>query len=480
MFTQKNRRLLLATSAVTFSSVLLSGAMQAELRIGTGAAQSLYEQHCAACHGKQMEGGIGGALSDEQWKHGSSDEAITRSISKGIAGTEMLGWDSTLSADQIRSLVILIREQRHLASKTKATPSSKAGVYEAAGQRFQITAVMDGTAELWGMTFLPDGSALITQKDGVLWHWHNGKRTQIQGVPPVHYQSQGGLLDVIAHPGFARNGWVYLSYAEKNGNDNYASTTILRATLRDAALQEQKIVFSVPAAKRQHSGHHFGSRFAFIDNDLYFTIGDAGKQDNAQDLSVPTGKVHRIRDDGRVPDDNPFVGNKSAWPTIWTWGNRNPQGLVYDAVGKRLWAAEHGPRGGDEINLIEKGKNYGWPVITYGMNYNGTPISNKTQQDGMEQPKHYWTPSIAVSNIDVYRGKLFGNWDGKLLAASLSAQELRLLTLDGDKVVKDELLLKNLGRLRDVQTGPDGAIYLLVSDEGEGSYQLHKLVPIAE
>ena len=470
MFTRKNSQLLIATTAL-----VLGSAAHAELRIGTGAAQGLYEQYCAACHGKQMEGGIGGSLVDDVWKHGSSDEAISRAISKGIAGTEMIGWEGTLSAEQIRSLVILMREQRHLASKSKTAAGNNAGVYEAAGYRFRVTPVMDGSTDLWGMTFLPDGSALVTQKDGVLWHWHDGKRSEVKGVPSVHHQGQGGLLDVIAHPAYASNGWIYLSYAEKVAGHSNASTTILRATLRDGALQEQKTVFSVPADKRQHSGHHFGSRFAFIGNDLFFTIGDAGNQDNAQKLNVPTGKVHRIHDDGRVPADNPFAKTADAFPTIWTYGNRNPQGLVYDAIGKRLWAAEHGPRGGDEINLIEKGKNYGWPVITYGMNYNGTPISNKTQQDGMEQPKHYWTPSIAVSNIDIYRGKPFANWDGKLLAASLSAQELRLLTLDGDKIVKDELLLKNIGRLRDVQTGPDGAIYLLVSDEGEQRYQLRKL-----
>lgn len=464
------------SALVLTASVLTSLSAHAELRIGTGAAQSLYEQFCAGCHGKQMEGGSGGALTDEVWKHGGSDEAIGKSIREGIAGTDMIAWGQTLSADQIRSLVILIREQKHLAAKQAAsTKRDGDNLFSAAGYRFRVTPVMAGDAELWGMTFLPDGSALITQKNGVLWHWHNGKRSEVKAVPSVHNQGQGGLLDVIAHPDYARNGWVYLSYADKTGRDPYASTTVLRATLRDGELQDQNIVFSVPTAKRQHSGHHFGSRFAFIGNDLYFTIGDAGKQDNAQDLSVPTGKVHRIRDDGSIPADNPFVTNKNTWPSIWTWGNRNPQGLVYDAVGKRLWAAEHGPRGGDEINLIEKGKNYGWPVITYGMNYNGTPISDKTHQDGMEQPKHYWTPSIAVSNIDVYRGKPFANWDGKLLAASLSAQELRLLTLDGDKVSKDELLLKNIGRLRDVQTGPDGAIYLLVSDEAEKIYQLRKV-----
>ena len=470
-----------ALSIAITASVLIATSAQAELRIGTGAAQSLYEQFCAGCHGKQMEGGSGGALVDEVWKHGGTDEAIATSIRNGIAGTDMIAWGKTLTDDQIRSLVILIREQKHLAAKPSLKPTRDGdNLFTAAGYRFQVTPVMDGDSELWGMSFLPDGSVLVTQKNGVLWHWHNGKRQAISGVPAVHNQSQGGLLDVIAHPDFARNGWVYLSYAEKTGRDPYASTSILRATLRDGALQDQKVVFSVPTAKRQHSGHHFGSRLAFIGTDLYFTIGDAGKQDNAQDLSVPTGKVHRIRDDGSIPADNPFVSNKSAWSTIWTYGNRNPQGLVYDAIGKRLWAAEHGPRGGDEINLIEKGKNYGWPVITYGMNYNGTPISNKTQQDGMEQPKHYWTPSIAVSNIEIYRGKSFADWNGKLLAASLSAQELRLLTLDGDKISKDELLLKDIGRLRDVQTGPDGAIYLLVSDEGEGSYQLRKLESVSK
>jgi len=401
--------LVLGTGALVASPLLLAQAPAPKKDVA-----KVWTEVCASCHGANMQGAQAPSMLDDTWISGNGDDAaLAATIKNGRLDKGMPAFSNLLTDEEIRAMVVYIRET---AGKAKAAGAGYAApqpnvVVQSEKHTFKLETVVEGVNTPWGVDFLPDGRMLIAEKGGTL-RLADAKGTlaaePIQGVPAVWAKGQGGLLDVIAHPDYARNGWVYLSYADKTGRDPYASTTVLRATLRDGELQDQKTVFSVPTAKRQHSGHHFGSRFAFVGNDLYFTIGDAGRQDNAQDLTVPTGKVHRIRDDGSIPADNPFVSNSSvskndAWPSIWTWGNRNPQGLVYDAVGKRLWAAEHGPRGGDEINLIEKGKNYGWPVITYGMNYNGTPISDKTHQDGMEQPKHYWTPSIAVSNIDIYR-----------------------------------------------------------------------------
>ncbi|MGE9292617.1 MAG: PQQ-dependent sugar dehydrogenase, partial [Puniceicoccales bacterium] len=223
------------------------------------------------------------------------------------------------------------------------------------------------------------------------------------------------------------------------------------------------------------SGAHFGTRFVFKDGYLFFSMGDRGKQNMAQDVTRPNGKIHRIHDDGRIPEDNPFVDKPDAWPTIWTYGNRNPQGLDAHPITGALWETEHGPRGGDEVNLIRKGINYGWPVITYGMNYSGTPITDKTHAPGMEQPKHYWVPSIAVCGIDFYEGELFPNWKNNLFAGGLASNELhRIVINDDNEVVKDEIVLKGLGRIRDVASAPDGSLMLLLN----GPDKIVKLVPV--
>jgi aldose sugar dehydrogenase len=327
----------------------------------------------------------------------------------------------------------------------------------------------------WGMTWLPDGRMLVTERKGEILVFKDDSYTgeKIQGLPAVHNVNQAGLLDIALHPKFAENGWIYIAYA-KNFEDTTAATTIMRFKLEgNTAVNQEDIITAGPAWK---GGRHFGSRIIF-DNDgyLYFSNGDKGNIPmNAQDLTNAHGKIHRIKDDGTIPSDNPFVDSVGAVASIWTYGNRNPQGLVYDKVNNRIWEVEHGPMGGDELNLIEKGKNYGWPVITYGINYNGTPITDITEKEGMEQPKHYWVPSIATCGMTLVTSDKYPTWKGNILVAALAKQHIARVEMDGTTYVGEEKLLQDIGRVRQVAESPDGYIYAITEATG----LLIKLLPI--
>ncbi|MFX0558375.1 PQQ-dependent sugar dehydrogenase [Maribacter sp. CXY002] len=324
----------------------------------------------------------------------------------------------------------------------------------------------------WGFAFLPDGSMLITEKSGEIIHFYEGKKTIITNIPEIYARGQGGLLDIALHPKYEENGWLYLSYASPDGNEKGGHTAIMRAKLKDNALVDKQVLYK--ASPNTTKGQHFGSRIVF-DNDgyLYFSIGERGERDiNPQDITRDGGKIYRLYDDGRVPKDNPFVNQSGAKTAIYSYGHRNPQGLVKHPDTGEIWDNEHGPRGGDEINVIKKGANYGWPVITYGINYSGTPITDKTEMAGMEQPIHYWVPSIAPSGMEFVTSDVYPGWKNSLLVGSLAFQYLERLELDGTKVTLREKLLDGEGRVRCVKQGPDGLIYVAV--EGKGIY---KLVP---
>ncbi|MBS3936498.1 MAG: PQQ-dependent sugar dehydrogenase, partial [Sulfuritalea sp.] len=289
----------------------------------------------------------------------------------------------------------------------------------------------------------------------------------IGGLPPVAAIGQGGLLDVVLHPDYPRNGWLYLSFVAQ-GEGGYG-TEVLRARLRDHRLTEVRIIFRMQPKTR--SSLHFGSRLAFDRRGfLYITLGDRGDKDRAQRLDDHAGSVIRLHDDGRVPHDNPFLATPGARPEKWTLGNRNIQGAALHPVTGELWTHEHGPQGGDEINVMRAGQNYGWPVITYGRNYViGTRIGEGTHKPGMAQPLHHWTPSIAPSGMSFYTGDRFPRWQGNLFVGALREQMLVRLELDGERIGRQEILLKAVvGRIRDVRAGPDGYLYLLTdSPEGE-------------
>lgn len=325
----------------------------------------------------------------------------------------------------------------------------------------------------WGMTFLPDGAMLVTQKSGELFHFKDGVKTAISNVPEVYTRGQGGLLDIELHPDYTTNGWLYISYASSEGEEKGGHTALMRAKLDGNALIENEVLYK--AGPNTTKGQHFGSRIEF-DNDgyLFLSIGERGaRDDNPQDISRDGGKIYRFHADGSIPEDNPFFGTPNAKNAIYSYGHRNPQGLVKHPTTGEIWDHEHGPKGGDEINVIQPGKNYGWPLVTFGVNYSGTTITDKTKMEGMEQPIHYWLPSIAPSGMTFITTDTYGpSWNGSLLVGSLKFQYLERLEMDGRKVVKREKLATDIGRVRDVKEGPDGLIYLAV--EGKGIY---KLVP---
>jgi len=334
---------------------------------------------------------------------------------------------------------------------------------------FRAVTLTEGLEYPWGLAFLPDGKMLVTERPGRLRLIGADGRLDprpIAGVPAVAAVGQGGLLDVALHPEFARNGWVYLSYAA-HGPGGYG-TEVARARLEGHALRNLKVIFSM--RPKTTTGHHFGSRLAFDRQGyLYITLGDRGEMDRAQRLDDHAGSVIRLHDDGRVPADNPFVAVPNALPEKFTLGNRNIQGAALHPVTGVLWAHEHGPQGGDEINIIRAGTNYGWPVITYGRNYgSGTPIGEGTHKAGMAQPLWQWTPSIAPSGMAFYTGDRFPAWRGNLFVGALRGQMLVRLELDGERIVREERLVEStVGRIRDVRNGPDGFLYLL-TDDGRG------------
>lgn len=350
--------------------------------------------------------------------------------------------------------------------------SSAEVVVESEEHRFRVETFAAGFGVPWGLAFLPDGRLLVTEQEGLLRIVaRDGAVSEpIEGVPAVVSRGQGGLMDVALHPRYAEQGWIYLSYSEPLQGPEGATlgyTAIARARLREGRLADLEIVYRVPERFYTRHAHHYGSRILFDRAGfLYFAIGDRGQRPLAQSVDRPNGKIHRLRDDGAVPADNPFAGKRDAVESIWSYGHRNPQGLAMHPASGELWAAEHGPKGGDELNHIRRGLNYGWPAITYGINYDGTPITDATHAEGMEQPGTYWVPSIAVCGIDFYTGERFARWRHDLLVTSLRFNRLHRLRLQGREVVHEEIVYQGESRVRDVQTGPDGAVYLAVEGPG--------------
>ncbi len=346
-----------------------------------------------------------------------------------------------------------------------APAEEKSAVVSSDKEKFRIEIVARGLDHPWGLAFLPDGRMLVSERPGRLRILdRDGKLSPpVAGVPAVAAVGQGGLLDVVLAPDFAASKRIYFSFAEPRGDAN--GTSVAHARLveeKDAArLDDLKVIFRQEPAIR--GGFHFGSRLAFArDGNLFVTLGERNLKDPAQDLSGHLGKVVRIRPDGTVPTDNPFVGRADARPEIWSYGHRNPQSAAIHPVTGKLWIVEHGPKGGDEINVPLAGKNYGWPVIGYGVDYSGAKIHESTHKEGMEQPIYYWVPSIAPSGMAFYTGDAFPGWRGNLFVGALVLKHLNRLELDGEKIVKEERLLNDFGeRIRDVHQGPDGTLWLL-------------------
>lgn len=378
----------------------------------------------------------------------------------------------------------LLKSLRHLylAALTVLLPVSACtqpipeGAIASEKHRYRIVTVVEGLDNPWAIAFLPGGDMLVTERPGRLRVVQNGRLVEqpVPGVPEVRAGGQGGLMDVVPHPQFEQNRWVYLSYS-KPGTDGQNTTSVIRGKFQNDRLSDVEEVFE---AKAWSNGRgHYGSRLAFDRQGyLYITVGDRqvrpqGDLENhpAQRLDSHHGKTLRLHDDGRVPDDNPFVGRNGALPEIWSYGHRNAQGLAIHPETQDVWLNEHGPQGGDELNLVRKAANYGWPVIGYGVNYGvGTAIHESSTREGMEQPVHYWVPSIATSGMMIYTGDKFPQWRGNAFVGGLAGLQLARLTLDGPRVVDEETLVSRMGRIRDVRQGPDGYIYI-VFDHAAGS-----------
>jgi glucose/arabinose dehydrogenase len=324
----------------------------------------------------------------------------------------------------------------------------------------------------WGMTWLPDGAMLVTEKSGKLYQVKNGTKTEVKNVPPVYVRGQGGLMDITLHPNYAQNGWIYMTFASSEGEGEGGNTKLIRAKIIDGGLTQIESLYK--AGPNTTKGQHFGSRIVF-DNagHLYFSIGERGNEkENPQDIKRDGGKIYRLNDDGSIPKDNPFVGQAGVKEAIYTFGNRNPQGMTKHPVTGEIWANEHGPQGGDEINIIKKGANYGWPIVTYGLGYDGSTISEISEKEGIEKPIYYWVPSIAPCAITFVTGDRYPDWKGHLLVGSLKFKYLELLKLNGNIVVDRQKIATDVGRVRNVAQGLDGYIYIAV--EGKG---ILKIIP---
>lgn len=446
----------------------------------------IYADTCSGCHGANLSGGRGPSLIAALAQR--SDDQLVQTITKGVPGTEMPAFGQIFSADQIKQVV----SHLHTAATSAAGASTKTvdpdkQVVQSEKQTFRIDVVARGLELPWGMVFLPDGRMLVSERPGRLRIiGKDGKLSDpIKGVPATYVWQDAGFLDIALHPDYKRNGWIYLGYTDAIGGaltpdvstDPATGKEIVRKPPSMTVIIRGKInaqnewtdtqeIYRAPAAIYSEDTSHYGLRFMFDkQGHLFYTLGERGDMSNAQKLDNPLGKIHRINDDGSVPSDNPFVKTPGADATIWTYGNRHPQGLAIDRRTGIFWEAEHGPVGGDEINIIEPGKNYGWGVISMGK----WPGIAKTSAPGMEQPIAYYTPAIAPSGIHFYTGNRYPGWTDSLFVAGLVGKQLRRLEIKGRQIVSQEVVIGNFGRIRTVITGPDGLLYLLLQDPAGGN-----------
>ena len=372
-----------------------------------------------------------------------------------------------------------------------ANPPLAAGqspVMRSAYHDYRVVTVAEALEHPWSMAFLPGGDMLITEQAGRLRIVRDGALVAepVAGIPEVHYEGQGGLMDVVPHPDFASNRLLYLSYSKPIGDGSEATSAVIRGRFENDRLTDVEEIFEADSKGRGH----YGCRLAFdADGYLFITVGDRQVPSTgdleahpAQDISNNHGTTNRLHDDGRVPDDNPFVGTEGARPEIWSYGHRNPQGLVIHPDTGDVWINEHGPQGGDEVNLVLPGANYGWPVVGYGVNYgSGLAIHEGTMREEVQHPAHIWVPSIGVSGQMIYTGDRFPGWRGSMFSGGLAGEQLARLTMDGQDIQVEETLLYGMGRVRDVRQGPDGYIYVAIDgEEREDLTPVYRLEPAVE
>jgi glucose/arabinose dehydrogenase len=471
----------------------------------------LFETNCAGCHGVDLKGAQGPSLVDKTWVHGNDDASILKVIKKGAMTAGMPAFEGQFSDAEMRGLVAYIREKG--ASAPADTAPFPTGTQTSEKQAYKVVPVVaKGLVTPWSMVFLGPDRMLVSERPGRLRVVHTDGTIDapVANAPRITTEFlHGGMLGLALAPDYAKSGWIYIAFTDERP-DRFgeiercakrstcfpltSQIKVIRAKLRDNVLVEQQTIWQAPD-KSYRPTPNFGGRMAFgADGMLYFAVGDrVYSLMEAQDLSSPIGKVHRVAPDGSIPKDNPFAKKSGALASIWSYGHRNPQGFAVDPRTGHLWESEHGPRGGDELNLLHPGYNYGWPLVTLGMGYDGLPFDPaypighsqlavpmpkgpKPDTSTMVDSVTHWTPSIAVSSIAFYTGNLFPQWRNSLFVTSLQQQEFLRLTITNDKVTGQELLFRWHGRLRDVVNGPDGAIYIAVNEPD----MIVKLVPATE
>jgi glucose/arabinose dehydrogenase len=458
------------------STAIVCGFINKEEDIATNASEkkirTIYADNCSGCHGQQME-----AFVDRKWKYGTTKDSIIRSIKYGSPDFGMPAYDSAFNDKEIEKMASMLVKFIKETDEYKPTNRPTSNIFTSNGMTVRLDTIATGMLSPWGFAQLPNGNYLITDRTGQLYRVdQNRTKNLIKGTPQVFAEGQGGLLDVKLHPQYEKNGWVYMSYSKFKKPDSVTLTTtaIVRGKIVGDVFTEVQEIFEANPYTR--TKHHFGSKLMFDDKGyLYFSVGERGNENEfPQSTGNDNGKIHRIFDDGRIPGDNPFAKDGKSKASIWSYGHRNPQGLILDKKTNTIWETEHGPRGGDELNIIRKGANYGWPVICYCINYNGKPITNISKKDGMEQPEQYWIPSIAPCGMTMVTGDRYPAWKDNIMVGSLRFMYLNRCVMKDNKVVKQEKLFPNLGRMRNVEMGNDGYMYIAVEKPG----MVFKVVPL--
>lgn len=442
------------------------------LKIKYKQTNRIFTKHCETCHREQSV-----AFYNKEWLFGNSYQEIYASINNGHPKLGMPPFETILSKNDIKNLTTFIINYNEQESNNEflLKENTIPFIIHSKNQKFKLDTIVSSMDILipWGLAFLPNNEILITSRAGSLYLFNkNQKLTLVPGTPKVFKNIQGGLLDVVLHPDFNNNRIIYLSYTK--GEEKSSGVAVMRAKFMDGKLTEQKEIFN--ATPFLDNEGEYGSRLLFgEDKKLYISIGDRSEGNVAQDLNNYLGKIHRINDDGSIPKDNPFINTTGSIPSIFAYGLRNPQGLALNPISHTIWSGEHGPRGGDEINLIQSAKNYGWPIVTHGLNYDGTIISKYTENKNYISPIKYWTPSIAPSGMDFVTGDIYPEWKGDLFVSSLKYKLIVRLKIENENVILEEDLLKGIGRIRNIRMGPDG--YLYFTKEGLKDYKVRKGKP---
>lgn len=435
----------------------------------------IYETYCVGCHGADLKGTpAGSSLLAENLNQGTNKTAISQSISKGVSGTTMISWSNSLSPADVEAVTEYILNSRTSPSANQHSEkhlTASTGDYTLKIEKL----VTEGMDTPWGIEFTDANQALITGNKGALYWVVDGKLDprKVTGLPFIYGSDMfGGMMDLAVDPNYSENGGVYFAFSHNPRNTvdktSPAMTKVVRGKIQDDQWVEQETLFEAPDSILVSGGMRWGSRLLFDkEGYLYFTIGDMQQSiqsgNNPQLPYRAEGKIFRIHPDGGIPTDNPFHGKDAVLQGIYAWGTRNVQGLAQHPMTGEIYFTDHGPKGGDEVNRLKRAGNYGWPMITYGVNYDGSPITELREKVGMEQPITYYDPSIAICAAEFITGDLFSKWKNQLLITALKDQEIRRLVIEGDQLISQEVILKGMGRVRDVKVGPDGALYVLTN-----------------